>query len=284
MSKAKNVFSIIGAVILSVIFVLTATVASVYYSVATIATPKSVSSVIRQVDYSTFTEGTEVDGEVLNEFVKTPEMKAFIDDFSEQMMNGIYGKDGLTADSLKALFDEHRDDILKAAGKLGDVKATPEEFSEAIEQIITENADAINESLAELQESSAPAATTIQIIGETLEAKTIIILALFFAVLLGLIYLLRRRNFGGFIWIAVCTGATGIHTLALFLAFKLVLPNLLELELGTGSFEENMASQILSVSDKGFIILIATALFIMAAAIAAAIVFKRTAKAKQPEN
>ncbi len=283
MSKTGNVFAIIGAVILTVIFILTATVAATYYSVASVASPKSVSSVIQNIDYATLIDDAEIDSEAINEFVKSPEMKDFLDDFSKGMMNGVYGKEEFNAEKLKEIFDEHRDSILEAAKEMGEIEITPEEFSETIETIMTENADEINDSLSELQDSTAPAATALEVIGKSLDITTIILVILFFAILLGLIYLLRRRNYGGFIWIAVCMGDTGINLAEIYLIIKLFLPDLLQAELGTGSFEANFANQILSVSDKNFIIFIAVAFFIMAAAIVSAIVFKKNAKAKQIE-
>ena len=63
--------------------------------------------------------------------------------------------------------------------------------------------------LAPIKETVVTYSTATELVQTTLKWQTILVLALLEALLLGLIYVVRLKNYGGFVWLAVDTGIVG---------------------------------------------------------------------------
>lgn len=216
-----------ASVILSIVFILVAFAIPVYYSVAGMLQPKTLTTVIQNIDYveiikesadvNQAIEDLGIDSKVTDEIIKSKEVGALLEDcagkLTEVLGDSAADLSQLDTSFLQGLVDEHIDDILNVVEEKTEIPIVKEEIKTAVNQLIEENSDTIEETMLEL-EPVKQAIVTYDTITETVQRSLkwqyALGLALVEALLLGLIYLMRKRNFGGFVWIAVDTGIVGI--------------------------------------------------------------------------
>lgn len=216
-----------ASVILSIVFILVAFAIPVYYSVAGMLQPKTLTTVIQNIDYveiikesadvNQAIEDLGIDSKVTDEIIKSKEVGALLEDcagkLTEVLGDSAADLSQLDTSFLQGLVDEHIDDILNVVEEKTEIPIVKEEIKTAVNQLIEENSDAIEETMLELEpvkQAIVTYDTVTETVQRTLKWQYALGLALVEALLLGLIYLMRKRNFGGFIWIAVDTGIVGI--------------------------------------------------------------------------
>ena len=216
-----------ASVILSIVFILVAFAIPVYYSVAGILQPKTLTTVIQKIDYveiikesadvNQAIEDLGIDSKVTDEIIKSKEVGALLEDcagkLTEVLGDSAADLSQLDTSFLQGLVDEHIDDILNVVEEKTEIPIVKEEIKTAVNRLIEENSDAIEETMLELEpvkQAIVTYDTVTETVQRTLKWQYALGLALVEALLLGLIYLMRKRNFGGFIWIAVDTGIVGI--------------------------------------------------------------------------
>ena len=125
-----NVLGIFASIILSIIFVIFAFALPVYYSVAGMLQPKTITTVIQNIDYveiikqspevNKVIEDIGVDSTVANDIIKSKEVGKLLDDCTEKLTEVLGDKaakiEDLDASFLQGLVDEHIDDILNDLG------------------------------------------------------------------------------------------------------------------------------------------------------------------------
>lgn len=216
-----------ASVILSIVFILVAFALPVYYSVAGMLQPKTLTTVIQNIDYveiikesadvNQAIEDLGIDSKVTDEIIKSKEVGALLEDcagkLTEVLGDSAADLSQLDTSFLQGLVDEHIDDILNVVEEKTEIPIVKEEIKTAVNQLIEENSDAIEETMLELEpvkQAIVTYDTVTETVQRTLKWQYALGFALVEALLLGLIYLMRKRNFGGFIWIAVDTGIVGI--------------------------------------------------------------------------
>ena len=221
-----GILSGFASVILSIVFVVVAFALPVYYSVAGMLQPKTITTVIQNIDYVEIIEQSTnvnqaieklgIDSKVTDEVIKSKEVGKLLEDCTEKITDvlGDSAADLSQLDSafLQGLVDEHIDDILKVVEEKTESPIVKEDLKAGVNKFIEENEASIEETVLELEpvkQAIVRYETVTQTVQKTLKWHYALGLGLALALILGLIYFLRKRNYGGFIWIAVDTGIAG---------------------------------------------------------------------------
>ena len=290
-----KVLKILFSIFLSFIFITTAFVLPIYYSVAGIFTPKTVSTVVQNIDFAEMINDSEkfnnaikefgIEKESVNEIMQSNEFGAFLESCTSTVMDAVFNNpeslDSFDPAVLKDIIDNHADDITNVLQEKLNLSVKKEDVQSTMHKLLDDNSDQIKESIASLApdvEGPNPAYKILSFIQTTLKLPVILLCILFEALLLGLIYLLNKNKFGGFIWIIVNSVITALLLTAVFIIFKsnfitnafISAPNILG----------NITTTMLGTVTAKLLIAIIVLGLIAAAAITAFILLKKHAAKK----
>ena len=130
-STGIRVLTAFACVFLSIVFVLTAFVLPIYYSVAGLILPKTIASVVQKVDYvKIFTANadmdkivaeTKLDPAVFDEIIKSKEVSVLLEDFTGELTSALLDPNGdlntVNADLAQEIIDKNMDDIIPVVEK-----------------------------------------------------------------------------------------------------------------------------------------------------------------------
>ncbi len=278
-----------ASIILSIVFILVAFLLPVYYSVAGMLQPKTITTVIQNIDYveiikesadvNQAIEDLGIDSKITDEIIKSKEVGALLEDCAGKLTD-ILGDSAadlsqLDASFLQGLVDEHMDDILTVVEEKTEIPIVKEEIKTEVNKFIEENAGAIEETVLELEpvkQAIVTYDTVTETVQRTLKWQYALGLALVEALLLGLIYLMRKRNFGGFIWIAVDTGIVGalVSGMVAIISSGLIKELIADLP----SFATGIVDSAVGAAQTKLIIALVTCFAIMVASIVACVVLR----------
>ena len=114
---------------------------------------------------------------------------------------------------MQGLVDEHIDDILNVVDEKTEIPISKEDIKTGINNYIENSEEVIEEAILELEpvkQAIVTYDTITETVQRTLSTQFILIAAAIEVIVLALIYLMRKENYGGFIWIAVNTGIVGV--------------------------------------------------------------------------
>ena len=143
--------------------------------------------------------------------------------------------------------------------------------------MLDDNADKIESTVANFTSENSIASVygTVQ---KTLSLHVILIVVLVEITILGLIYLLRAKNYGGFIWISVNSGIVLLLLAVLAVIVNSALVN--TLITGTSSFVSNIVASALGVITGKLLIAIVVLFVIVAASMTAFVFLRKRAQSK----
>ena len=290
-----KVLKILFSIFLSFIFITTAFVLPIYYSVAGIFTPKTVSTVVQNIDLAEMINDSEkfnnaikefgIEKESVNEIMQSNEFGSFLESCTSTVMDAVFNDpeslDSFDPAVLKDIIDNHAADITSVLQEKLNLSVKKEDVQSTMHKLLDDNSDQIKESIASLApdvEGPNPAYKILSFIQKTLKWPVILLCILFEALLLGLIYLLNKNKFGGFIWIIVNSVITALLLTAVFIIFKsnfitnafISAPNILG----------NITTTMLGTVTAKLLIAIIVLGLIAAAAITAFILLKKHAAKK----
>lgn len=290
-----KVLKILFSIFLSFIFITTAFVLPIYYSVAGIFTPKTVSTVVQNIDFAEMINDSEkfnnaikefgIEKESVNEIMQSNEFGAFLESCTSTVMDAVFNNpeslNSFDPAVLKDIIDNHAADITNVLQEKLNLSIKKEDVQSTMHKLLENNSDQIKESIASLApdvEGPNHAYKILSFIQTTLKLPVILLCILFEALLLGLIYLLNKNKFGGFIWIIVDSVITALLLTAVFIIFKsnfitnafISAPNILG----------NVATTMLGTVTAKLLIAIIVLGLIAAAAITAFILLKKHAAKK----
>ena len=232
-----KVLKILFSIFLSFIFITTAFVLPIYYSVAGIFTPKTVSTVVQNIDFAEMINDSEkfnnaikefgIEKESVNEIMQSNEFGAFLESCTSTVMDAVFNNpeslNSFDPAVLKDIIDNHAADITSVLQEKLNLSVKKEDVQSTMHKLLENNSDQIKESIASLApdvEGPNHAYKILSFIQTTLKLPVILLCILFEALLLGLIYLLNKNKFGGFIWIIVNSVITALLLTAVFIIFK----------------------------------------------------------------
>ena len=232
-----KVLKILFSIFLSFIFITTAFVLPIYYSVAGIFTPKTVSTVVQNIDFAEMINDSEkfnnaikefgIEKESVNEIMQSNEFGAFLESCTSTVMDAVFNNpeslNSFDPAVLKDIIDNHAADITNVLQEKLNLSIKKEDVQSTMHKLLDDNSDQIKESIASLApdvEGPNHAYKILSFIQTTLKLPVILLCILFEALLLGLIYLLNKNKFGGFIWIIVNSVITALLLTAVFIIFK----------------------------------------------------------------
>lgn len=227
MEKAVNVLTAFVSVILSVLFIIIAIASPLFYSVAGMIQPKTITNVIQNVDYVEILKDSDdfnqkceelgIDMNTADEIIKSESVGDFIEDCASELTLIIGNSDDslekFNASTVKNLLDEHIDGILDVFEEKTGESVDRNKIKSELDVTVEENKEAIEDIVVALEPVQNTITEYSEISGMVKKAlgwQCILILIVIQTALLALIYVLRRKNYKGFIWIAVNTGIVGV--------------------------------------------------------------------------
>ena len=204
-----KVLKILFSIFLSFIFITTAFVLPIYYSVAGIFTPKTVSTVVQNIDFAEMITDSEefnnaikefgIEKESVNEIMQSNEFGSFLESCTSTVIDAVFNDpeslDSFDPAVLKDIIDNHADDITNVLQEKLNLSVKKEDVQSTMHKLLDDNSDQIKENILYLvpyNEKSHPAYKIMSFIQTTLKMPVILLCILFEALLLGLIYLLNK--------------------------------------------------------------------------------------------
>jgi hypothetical protein len=140
---------------------------------------------------------------------------------------------------------------------------------------LEDNTEAIDSMVADLEpikEMTVTYSAATELVQGSLQWQIVLALALIEAALLGLIYVLRRKNYGGFVWLAVDAGIVGALLSLVALAVGSSLSGAIVAQVP--DFMEGMLSAALGSIQSNLVIGLAVCFGVMVLAIVACAVLR----------
>ncbi|MBE6779922.1 MAG: hypothetical protein E7545_02975 [Ruminococcaceae bacterium] len=284
-----NIVKILLSIFLSGLFVIVAFVFPVYYATVGMVKPDSVVKVVQNIDFVEILKESKefnatmnelgLDIQTVDEIIKSDAVGNFLEGFAGIVTDVVISgnPEDFSIDALKDMAENHIDDIAAVLDENLDTPIKKEDVQGVLNEIIDNNSDAIKETVAEFTADN-PAANVYRTVQKTLTLPVIIIVTLTLIVILGLIYLLRAKKYGGFIWLAV---DSGIVMLMLAVAAIIINSGLFSFVIAEmPSALSNVAASALGIITTKLIIAIAVLFVIVAASITAFILLRKNAKRK----
>ena len=221
-----NILSVFTALILSIIFIVTAFALPLYYSVAGMLHPKTITKLIQHVDYVEVLRESEevtqamkevgIDAGASNRIIQSDAVGGLLEDCADKLVH-IFSQEEVdlsefNAEFLQSLIDKHMDELLVMVEDTTGKTFQKEELKTSLHRILEDNTEAIDSMVADLEpikEMTVTYSAATELVQGSLQWQIVLALALIEAALLGLIYVLRRKNYGGFVWLAVDAGIVG---------------------------------------------------------------------------
>ena len=230
-NTAVNVITAILAAFLSTLLVVVCVVIPVFKSLTSITTPKKLVTLVQEIDYKelvTENEGVKdaieefgIPSDVVNELVSSKAVSELLGLFAEDVSAALTGKEleqsSITPDAIKSIVNDNIDEIFDIVKNTANEEFSEDISDEDIKQVkdeiikaVNENADEIVESLPDVKEIvTVMEVEDAQIIKTILGPTITIILLAVAAVLAGLIYACRFRNFNALLWLGIDFGSAG---------------------------------------------------------------------------
>lgn len=231
-NTAVNVITAILAAFLSTLLVIMCVIIPVFKSLTSITTPKKLVTLVQEIDYKelvTENEGVKdaieefgIPSDVVNELVSSKAVSELLGLFAEDVSAALTGKEleqsSITPDAIKSIVNDNIDEIFDIVKNTANEEFSEDISDEDIKQVkdeiikaVNENADEIVESLPDVKEIvTVMEVEDAQIIKTILGPTITIILLAVAAVLAGLIYACRFRNFNALLWLGIDFGSAGL--------------------------------------------------------------------------
>ena len=293
MKKTLSVLTVLASVILSILFVIAAITAPLFYSAAGMIQPKTITNVIQDVDYSEILKDSDdfnqkveelgIDMDTVDEIIKSESVGDFIEDCAYELALVIGDSEDLAenfnASTVKDLLDEHIDDILDVFEEKTGQTVDRKEIKTELDEMMEENEEVIDDIVIELkpvQETFSEYSEMSKMVQKTLKWQYILILIVTETALLALIYVLRRKNYEGFIWIAIDTGIVG----AVMLGATAIINSRVVKGIITQSegFASELAASVINNAESKLLTALITCFVIMALSITACVLLKKFRK------
>lgn len=159
-----KVLKILFSIFLSFIFITTAFVLPIYYSVAGIFTPKTVSTVVQNIDFAEMINDSEkfnnaikefgIEKESVNEIMQSNEFGAFLESCTSTVMDAVFNNpeslNSFDPAVLKDIIDNHAADITNVLQEKLNLSIKKEDVQSTMHKLLENNSDQIKESIASL--------------------------------------------------------------------------------------------------------------------------------------
>lgn len=293
MKKTLSVLTVLASVILSILFVIAAITAPLFYSAAGMIQPKTITNVIQDVDYSEILKDSDdfnqkveelgIDMNIVDEIIKSESVGEFIEDCAYELALVIGDSENLAenfnASTVKNLLDEHIDDILDVFEEKTGESVDRNKIKSELDVMVDENKEAIDDIVTELEPVQNTITEYSEISGMVKKAlgwQCILILIVTETALLALIYILRRKNYEGFIWIAIDTGIVG----AVMLGATAIINSRIAKGIITQSegFASELATSVINNAESKLLTALVTCFVIMVLSITACVLLKKFRK------
>lgn len=284
-----NIVKILLSIFLSGLFVIIAFIFPVYYAVAGIVKPNNIAKVVQNIDYVEILKESEefnaamdelgLETDTVDEIIKSDAVGGFLEGFADIVTDTVMGDsaEAFSIEHIKELANDHIDEITVVLEEQLDKPIKTEEVQNILNGMLDDNADKIESTVANFS-SDNPMASVYRTVQKSLTLPVIIIVTLIEIVILGLIYLLRAKKFGGFIWLAVDSGIVMLMLAVVAIIMNSGLFSVVMAEMSIAL--SNIAASALGVITGKLLIAIAVLFVIVAASITAFILLRKNAKRK----
>lgn len=291
-SKGIGFLCVLASIVVSIVFVIAAFATPIYYSVAGFLQPQTISTVIQNVDYAQVLKQSDEMGQIIknigideqsaDEIMKSKEVGNLLKDFSSELATTLVHShkdlDDIDGKLIQEYVDKHSDEIIPVIKAKSNTDLSDDKIKEELKAILENSDSEIKEAAVGLQ----PVKETISDLGlitKIYDWPYALCIAVIEILMLTAIYFLRKKNYGGLIWIAVNTGLVGIFVsgAAAIVASGLVKDITKQIPGFLGSL---VGTAIDTVSSK-LTIAAVVCFVVMVAAIVACVVLKSIKRKKQ---
>ncbi len=295
--KNNNITGVITAfiaIILSIVFVVSAVCAVMCSAAASVMKPKNIISFVQSIDYVTlmseFEEsvnnsapdepvaGTDagIDEELLDDIMKSNTAKELVGEYAQGITSVFTGDElpeGLTVDKFKTIVDENMGEIVKIAREHSDEEVSDEDLRYMIKTAVDENAEDIVNNFPSVEDvNNVTEYAAVKLLKRIFSPTAVYVLAGITAVLALLIFVCRRKRFEGLLWLGIDCIAAGTIAATAKLVVSLARSVIVDM-IGVNSEIVTSALSIVTVAvNTGIIVMFAIA----AVCIAAYIILRKT--------
>lgn len=204
--------------LLNLLIVLICTVVPFYYSVIALTEPQTVTTVIQNIDYKTLIKKTPaleatlkdygIDYKKADEIIKSKEagelIEVYVDEATEIFLS-VPDNRKFDTSLVKQLVDDNIDKVLTVAKENTNIEFNEKEVKETVSKYIEENESEIKEyvPIFEQVHTVIKQIKFSKIVSRTLTLPFIIILTSVMLIITALIFIIKRRNFKGLIFLGV---------------------------------------------------------------------------------
>lgn len=295
-SKSLNILSVFASVILSILFVFMAILVPVYYSVADLIKPKTITKIMQNIDYVEVLQVSDevnqsikdigIDTRIADEIMKSKEMGALLEDFTKELTIVLADSNSdlndVDAIFVQEIIDKHFDDTIRIIKEKNNLPIENDKIKQEITQIILSKDEEIKQTaktLEPMKEAISAFDTTAKIVQKSSRWQYVLGMCIIEVLFLCLIYFMRKKNYGGFIWIAVNTGIAGVIVLGTVLALGGGFAKYLTAELSV--FLNGMVNSAADTILAKLIIALVVCFIVMAISIVVCIVLRMRKQAEE---
>ncbi len=232
-----KILKILASIFLSFVFIVTSFSMPILHSAASLFTPKTVTTVIQNIDFAQMIENSEefnsaiadlgLDKDAITAMIQSKEIGDFLQSCIGTVMDVVIGdpENIHTYDPavLNDVIDNHIDEITKVLQENIDKPLTKEEIHSTMKNLVKNNSSEIKRMFADLTSDEtfmAPYKSIVSLVQTASSWVFVLVIILFEALILGLIYILNKNKFGGFIWITVNSLIAAISLTAVLVVLK----------------------------------------------------------------
>lgn len=215
-----KILKILASIILSFTFIVSSFLIPILHSAASLFTPKTVTTVVQNIDFAEMIENSEefnsaikdlgLEKDAINEIMQSKEFGDFLESCTGTVMDvmiddpeNIHAYDPLV---LHDIIEQHIDEIAAVLQENIDKPLTKEDIHSTMNKLVENNSEQIKDIVVDLapDETIMTPYKNIMSLVKTAGSWVFVLVAILIeALILGLIYLLNKNKFGGFIWITV---------------------------------------------------------------------------------
>lgn len=203
-------------ILLNLLIILICTIVPFYYSVIALTEPRTVTTVIQNIDYKTLIKKTPalettlkdygIDHEKADEIMKSKEagelIEVYVDEATEILLS-IPENRKIDSSLVKELVFQNIDKVLTVTKENTNIEFDPKEVKATVSNYIAENESSIEE-YAPVFEQARTIIKQIKlskIVSRTLTLPFIIIFTLIMLILIALIFIIKRCSFNGLLFL-----------------------------------------------------------------------------------
>ncbi len=216
--RIKSVFSVLGAVVLSIILILLSVFVPITFSITRLTETETVVNIVQHINYEEIIRENEelkklvnsagLEPEAVNTLLQTNAAKSILSAYTKTataILSGLSDYDEFNAETVKTIVNDNIEELASVKVYKNSKEFSKEEIKKIIKQLVDKNAEAIVDIFPDTSVLSPTAKTvkTVTAVKATFSARTIIVLLISVLLLSVAIFFLRKKGLKGLLWLGI---------------------------------------------------------------------------------